>query len=108
MELDVYIINGRGEKGDKLSGGQKQRIAIARAIYKNCELLIFDEATNSLDPKTENLIVDNTKVLKDNGITIIMVTHKMNSLKYCDLIYKMEKGKITKQLSFQESLANEI
>lgn len=91
-----------GEQGDKLSGGQKQRIAIARAIYKKAKILLFDEVTSALDQETEKLLIDNTKVLKENGYTLLMVTHRTQSLKHCDVIYEMEAGKIVKELSFDK------
>ena len=84
-----------GEKGSRISGGQKQRIGIARAIYNNPEIIIFDEATSSLDPETENKIIDEINLLKRNK-TIIIVSHKSSLFKNCDYIYKLENKKITK------------
>ena len=82
-----------GEFGSKLSGGQKQRIAIARALYKDPDILIFDEATSSLDKKTENEILDLINNLKRNK-TIIIVSHKIHSMNFCDIIYKLEDNKV--------------
>ncbi len=82
-----------GEFGSKLSGGQKQRIAIARALYKDPDILIFDEATSALDKSTENEILSLINNLKDHK-TIIIVSHKIESLKLCDMIYRIEGGEI--------------
>jgi ABC-type multidrug transport system fused ATPase/permease subunit len=85
-----------GERGVRLSGGQRQRIGIARALYHNPQLLILDEATNSLDNETEQAVMDAINNLgKDT--TIIMITHRLNTLKNCDIIFKFEKGKIVNQ-----------
>jgi ABC-type bacteriocin/lantibiotic exporter with double-glycine peptidase domain len=91
MKNGIYSMVG--EFGSKLSGGQKQRIAIARALYKNPELLIFDEATSALDKSTENEILSLINNLK-NHKTIIIVSHKIESLKLCDIIYRIEGGVI--------------
>jgi ABC-type bacteriocin/lantibiotic exporter with double-glycine peptidase domain len=83
-----------GEKGSKLSGGQKQRIGIARALYKNPEILILDEATSALDLSNERIIINNIK--KINNITVIMVSHNPNTLKICDNVYKIENKTLKK------------
>ena len=78
-----------GERGVKLSGGQRQRIGIARALYKKNLILAFDEATSSLDYKTENNIIESIKSLSKE-ITIIFVTHRLNTIEFCDKIIKLE------------------
>ena len=88
----IYV----GERGIRLSGGQKQRIGIARAIYKNPDVLILDEATSALDFNTEKKIIDDIKKLK-NKITIIIVSHRLNSLKICDEIFEIKNKKIKKR-----------
>jgi ABC-type bacteriocin/lantibiotic exporter with double-glycine peptidase domain len=93
-----------GEFGSNLSGGQKQRIAIARALYKNAEILLFDEATSSLDNDTEKEIIETLKEIKDNNLTIIMIAHRTSSLKYCDNIYEMKNGKIVNEYSYEQLL----
>lgn len=80
-----------GESGSRLSGGQKQRIGIARALYKESELIIFDEATNALDDITENFIIDELKKLKQQK-TIIIISHNKNSLVNCDRVFRIENG----------------
>ena len=85
-----------GERGVRLSGGQRQRIGIARALYHNPKLLIFDEATNALDDQTEKAVMDAVNNLGKN-ITIILIAHRLNTLKNCDAIFKLEKGHLIKQ-----------
>lgn len=78
-----------GPSGKQLSGGQAQRLAIARALYQDKEILIFDEATNSLDEKTESQILENIHNLKINK-TIIIISHNNKTLERCDKSYKIE------------------
>lgn len=82
-----------GEKGTRISGGQRQRVGIARALYFSPSILILDEATNALDEKTEDEILQTIKDLKGK-ITVIIVSHKSSSLKFCDKIIKLDNGKI--------------
>ena len=82
-----------GERGVQLSGGQRQRIAIARALYKNANVLIFDEATSALDDQTEKQICESIMQLPRN-LTIIMVAHRFNSLKFCNRIIELKNGNI--------------
>jgi ATP-binding cassette, subfamily B, bacterial PglK len=84
-----YIIK---ENGIGLSGGQKQRVSIARALYKNPKILIFDEATSSLDNASENFIIQTIKKLKKDK-TIIIVSHKLSNLEICDQVYEMNKNR---------------
>ena len=87
-------INSRvGEMGSQLSGGQLQRIAIARAVYNDPSILIFDEATSALDSVIENEIINDLKDIKENK-TIILVSHKPSTLKYCDKVIEIKNGKI--------------
>lgn len=85
--------SGVGERGIKLSGGQRQRIGIARALYKRSGLIIFDEATSSLDEQTETEIMDTIYNL-DKELTIVLVAHRISTLKRCDEIYEMKKGSL--------------
>ena len=82
-----------GEGGINLSGGQKQRIGIARSLYKESELIIFDEATSALDRKTEEEVMDSIRNLSKEK-TILLVTHRLSTLKFCDRIFKIEKGSL--------------
>ena len=82
-----------GELGVKLSGGQRQRIGIARALYKQPNFLIFDEATNALDSRSENLIMETIFNLKLET-TILIISHKKSLIERCDKIYKIKDGKI--------------
>ena len=76
-----------GNRGVRISGGQKQRIGIARAIYKNTNILILDESLNSLDHKTKIKIMDNFKKLNK---TIILISHDEADLEICDNILDMD------------------
>jgi ABC-type multidrug transport system fused ATPase/permease subunit len=87
------LMTNLGENGVNLSGGQRQRIALARAFYFNRKILVLDEATSSLDTKTEAQIINHLNSLKSK-ITIISITHRTNSLEYCDNIYTISNGSI--------------
>lgn len=82
-----------GENGTAISGGQRQRIALARALYKDFELLVMDEATAALDMETEMAVIDSIRQIKENK-TLIMVTHHMSLANECDAVYKIEDRKI--------------
>ena len=82
--------------GVNLSGGQIQRIGIARALYKNPNILIFDESTNSLDNKTEKEFMQIVKSLVGKK-TIIFVTHNVSILKNCTKLYELEHFKFKKK-----------
>ena len=86
-----------GENGIKISGGQRQRIGIARALYHGGEILIFDEATSALDSETERILTESINNISHRDLTIIIVAHRIQTLKYCDSIYKIEKGMINIQ-----------
>jgi len=77
-----------GERGAKLSGGQKQKIGIARALYKNADVLIFDEATSALDGETEASIISAINGL-NRQFTIIMIAHRLSTLSVCDLVFEL-------------------
>jgi len=101
--LDQFVENSLdglqmmlGERGVRISGGQKQRVGIARALYHDPEILVFDESTTSLDPKTESEILETLKPLKGKK-TFIIIAHRKTALKDCDFIYKIEEGKISQE-----------
>ena len=85
-----------GEKGLKISAGQRQRLAIARALYKKSKLIIFDEATSSLDSESEKNVLNTIFSLSRRRHTLIIITHKLSNLKRCDHIYKIQNSKIIK------------
>ncbi len=86
-----------GENGIKVSGGQKQRIAIARAIYHDKKILILDESTSSLDPKTEKTIINLLKRISKE-ISVIIISHKKSSLINCNKIYEINNKKIKEEI----------
>jgi ATP-binding cassette subfamily B protein len=81
-----------GERGIRLSGGQRQRIGIARALYKQAEVLVFDEATSALDGVTESKVMESIGNLSRH-LTILMIAHRVTSLRYCDQILQIKNGK---------------
>ena len=85
-----------GEYGIRLSGGQRQRIGIARALYKNASVLVFDEATSALDNITEKSVMNSIKELS-NELTVIIIAHRLSTVKGCDSIIELENGSITAQ-----------
>ena len=84
-----------GEQGQRLSGGQRQRIGIARSIYKDSEIIIFDESTNSLDKETEQSFLRDIMNFKQKK-TIIMISHKLSTLSNCNKIFEIKNLKINK------------
>lgn len=90
-----------GERGVKLSGGQRQRIGIARALYKEAEIIIFDEATSALDNNTESEVMRTIYALKDN-LTILLIAHRVTTLQNCNKIVKLNNGEIEAIGSYSE------
>ncbi len=89
--LDTAI----GDRGVRLSGGQRQRLGIARALYHNPEILVFDEATSALDNETEAAVMDAINSFHGRK-TMIIIAHRLNTIEKCDMIYKVDAGKITR------------
>ena len=89
--LDTFV----GESGSKISGGQLQRVGIARALYNDPKILIFDESTSSLDVSTEKEIMKNIYKFKENK-TLMIISHKLDLLKNCDEVYELKNKKLFK------------
>ena len=97
--LDTFV----GEKGNFLSGGQIKRLALSRLIYRDPEIFILDEFTNSLDFEIEDHILNSIKELQvKKNKTVIMITHKMKPLGICDNIFVVKKGAVVEELSYNE------
>ena len=90
--LDTMV----GDRGIRFSGGQRQRIAIARALYENPDILVFDEATASLDNETEAAVMESIKKLQGHK-TLIIIAHRLSTIKDCEMIYAIENGKAVKK-----------
>ncbi|MFO8044398.1 MAG: ABC transporter ATP-binding protein [Halomonas sp.] len=93
-----------GERGIQLSGGQRQRIGIARALYDDAEVLVLDEATSALDGITEKMVMDAIHDFSGNK-TIIMIAHRLATVKQCDRIYLLDAGKVVDQGTYSELAA---
>ena len=93
-----------GERGIRLSGGERQRIAIARAIYRDPEVLIFDEATSALDNETEARLMETINTVSKNH-TVIMIAHRLSTLADCNWIIDLKKGSF-KSISHYKDIFN--
>ena len=96
-----------GERGVRLSGGQRQRIGIARALYKQANIIFFDEATSALDNYTENSVMKSINNLS-NDLTILIVAHRLTTLKNCDFIVDLNNGKVNRIGSYEEIMNNTL
>ncbi len=90
--LDTMI----GEGGVRISGGQRQRIGIARALYRNPEVLVLDEATSALDTETEAAVMEAIDHLQGK-MTMLIIAHRLTTIRNCSIIYKVENGTVTRQ-----------
>jgi ATP-binding cassette, subfamily B, bacterial PglK len=90
-----------GERGIRLSGGQRQRIGIARALYKRASVLVFDEATSALDNATEQSVMDAIDGL-DRDLTIVLIAHRLTTVRRCDVIIELEHGRVVAQGTFEQ------
>jgi ABC-type bacteriocin/lantibiotic exporter with double-glycine peptidase domain len=105
-ELPEKYNTNVGERGVKLSGGQRQRIGIARALYKNPQVLILDEATSALDNSTEKIVMDAINNFSKD-LTIIIIAHRLGTLKGCDVIFLLDKGKLVNKGNFKKIVKQE-
>ena len=103
--LESGIETNIGGIASRLSGGEKQRIAIARALYINPKLLIIDEGTSALDAVTERYITDSIFSLS-NRMTIVLIAHRLSSIKSADVIYFMDQGHILGKGKFEDLRQN--
>ncbi len=101
QQLDTQV----GDRGLSLSGGQKQRIALAQALIRNPDILILDEATNSLDHESEELIMKTLQGIK-HKVTIISITHKLSVARNSDMIIVIEQGRIVESGTYNELIQN--
>jgi ABC-type multidrug transport system fused ATPase/permease subunit len=91
-----------GERGARLSGGQRQRLGLARAIYKDAPVLVLDEATSALDEATEAAFLDALDKLSAEGRTIIVVAHRRSTVEGCDLIVRLDHGRLVETGSYEQ------
>jgi ATP-binding cassette subfamily C protein len=97
QQLDTTL----GERGIKISGGERQRIGIARALYRDPDVIVFDEATSALDGATERAISETIGELQ--GVkTLLIVAHRVSTIQTCDVVYFMKEGRIVDKASFSE------
>ena len=92
------------ENGKNFSGGQRQRIEIATALAKDPTILIMDEGTSALDPKTEEKVM---KRIRNLGITLVLIAHRLSTIRDCDQIYVMERGHMTEHGTHDELMLHE-
>ena len=104
---DLKYMTYVGERGIRLSGGQRQRIGIARALYKNADVIVFDEATSALDSETEKEVMSSIQNLSQD-LTVFIVAHRLTTLKNCTKIVEISNGKILKIGSYLEIVQNKL
>ena len=90
-----------GERGVRLSGGQRQRIGIARALYKQADVIVFDEATSALDNETERTVMESIDTLKAN-LTVVIIAHRLSTLQKCDRIVELGEGGVKRIGSYEQ------
>jgi ABC-type multidrug transport system fused ATPase/permease subunit len=96
-----------GERGIQLSGGQRQRLGIARALYKQADVIVFDEATSALDTETEHAVMQAIGEL-DPDLTILVIAHRLSTLKDCTQVVELEQGRIVRSGSYRDLVANPV
>ena len=104
-ELPQGLNTRIGEHVTSLSGGERQRLAIARAVYRNSEIILFDEATSSLDSLSEKYVKQVTKQLASEGKTIVIIAHRLSTVMDADTIITIDHGKVVESGKHNELLA---
>ena len=94
-----------GERGIRLSGGQRQRIGIARALYKQADVIILDEATSALDSQTETAVMEGIEGL-GRDITILIIAHRLTTLKTCTQVVELENGRVKRSGTYEEMVCD--
>ncbi|NKI36424.1 ABC transporter ATP-binding protein [Wenzhouxiangella sp. XN79A] len=112
-QIADFIESGRngyetrvGERGVQLSGGQRQRIAIARALYKSADVLVFDEASSALDADTETAVMEAVDNL-DPDLTLFIIAHRVQTLRKCNLIIRLEEGRLASVGTYEDVIGAE-
>ncbi|MER5394234.1 ATP-binding cassette domain-containing protein, partial [Saccharopolyspora sp. NPDC002686] len=90
------LLDRRFRGGHDLSGGQWQRIAIARAFYRDADVMIFDEPTSALDPRAEHALFERIRQHAE-GRTVVLISHRLSSVRYADRIYVLDRGRVVEQ-----------
>ena len=90
--LDTYV----GERGVRLSGGERQRLGLARAMYQDPAMIVFDEATSSLDLETEATVLRSIFRLHGKK-TLIIVSHRLSAIEHCDVVYRVQDGTVRRE-----------
>ncbi|MEZ4720826.1 MAG: ABC transporter ATP-binding protein [Flavobacteriales bacterium] len=106
--LPEGIFSQVGERGGRLSGGQRQRVGIARAIYGGAQVLFFDEATSALDNETEKEVTEAIHKLSNDDLTLVIVAHRITTLKYCDRIIELENGKVVRETAYDDLIKKAV
>lgn len=97
-----------GERGSLVSGGQRQRLGIARALYQNVKVLVLDEATSALDNETEIELTEAINSISTTGLTIIVVAHRLTTLRNCNHIFELSNGEIIKKWSYFDLIKEKV
>jgi subfamily B ATP-binding cassette protein MsbA len=105
-ELENGFDSVIGEKGVKLSGGQRQRISIARELFKQPRIMIYDEATSSLDTESEQSVQQSINEMKGTR-TVIIIAHRLSTIRQCDYLYVLDKGRIIEEGRYQSLYGKE-
>ena len=105
--LENKYLTHVGERGVRLSGGQRQRIGIARALYKQADVIVFDEATSALDNETEQEVMDEIDDLS-KSVTIIIVAHRLTTLRKCTKIVELSDGQVIREGNYYEIIKQKI